>query len=347
MESNRNLSSIISKIRDEGPPGTEQEAPPAAHADKPAAHTGSEAVQVPATETDRRDTRKQLLRVFLPLALIAGLVLYVVSTNTGFRAALGLRTDTGSGNAQLHGPAGVDTAVNVAAVMVPASVDQQMVSDLLAKQLDMQARLEQLAGLLQQLSATLSRNQDEHAAALASLRREQQASIAALEASLAGLQRQQPEAVKRVSAPATGVAFKPESPAEPRAPVKRETIPQVQPKQLTPRPVKPQQEKVSEKSPQQAVLTQDKILPVKQEPAIPGEEWVVNVAASSSEQAMAALATKLKSKGVPVERQILTIDGDLMYRLRVPGFASSTEARSYARRIDSQYGLKGAWISRK
>ena len=81
--------------------------------------------------------------------------------------------------------------------------------------------------------------------------------------------------------------------------------------------------------------------------AVAGEEWVVNVASSSQEQAMLELAAKLKEQGIPVERQTLTIEGDLMYRLRVPGFDTSDEARRYARRLDKEFGIRGGWVSRK
>jgi cell division septation protein DedD len=77
------------------------------------------------------------------------------------------------------------------------------------------------------------------------------------------------------------------------------------------------------------------------------EEWVVNIASSSREQAMVELAAKFRERGIPVERQTLTIEGDLMYRLRVAGFPSSEEARNYARRLDREFGLKGGWVSRK
>jgi len=86
---------------------------------------------------------------------------------------------------------------------------------------------------------------------------------------------------------------------------------------------------------------------VKAEQAVAGEEWVVNIASSSHEQAMLDMAAKLREQGIPVERQALTIEGDLMYRLRVPGFATSAEARSYAGKLDKEFGLRGGWVSRK
>ena len=82
--------------------------------------------------------------------------------------------------------------------------------------------------------------------------------------------------------------------------------------------------------------------------------WVSAAAAATTgeratvrAQALVELAAKLRKQGIPVERQTLTIDGDLMYRLRVPGFSGSDEARSYARRLDEEFGLRGGWVSRK
>jgi hypothetical protein len=75
--------------------------------------------------------------------------------------------------------------------------------------------------------------------------------------------------------------------------------------------------------------------------------WVVNVANSEQIEAIATLMDKLHTLGIPAETQEVTINSKLRYRLRIPGFATSDEARDYAANLDGDLGLKGPWVSKR
>jgi len=88
-------------------------------------------------------------------------------------------------------------------------------------------------------------------------------------------------------------------------------------------------------------------LAVATEPAVGDGGWVVNVASSSQEKPTRDMMSKLQQQGIAVELRAVTVKGKILYRLQVPGFATSDAARRYANKLDSEYGLKGAWPSRK
>jgi hypothetical protein len=73
--------------------------------------------------------------------------------------------------------------------------------------------------------------------------------------------------------------------------------------------------------------------------------WVVNVASSEHLEPVEKLRDKLGKLGMQAEIQEVAIGGNIRYRLRIPGFSSSTEARKYAHALDGEFGLKGPWIS--
>ena len=73
--------------------------------------------------------------------------------------------------------------------------------------------------------------------------------------------------------------------------------------------------------------------------------WVVNVASSEHLEPVEKLRDKLGKLGMQAEIQEVAIGGKTRYRLRIPGFSSSTEARNYAHSLDGEFGLKGPWIS--
>jgi hypothetical protein len=75
--------------------------------------------------------------------------------------------------------------------------------------------------------------------------------------------------------------------------------------------------------------------------------WVVNVANSEHLETIEKLKKKLQKHGIRSETQAVTIGGKARYRLRIPGFSSSDEARAYAHNLDGDLGLKGPWISKR
>jgi cell division septation protein DedD len=82
------------------------------------------------------------------------------------------------------------------------------------------------------------------------------------------------------------------------------------------------------------------------QPPVSGD-WVVNVASSSREVPIKALQDRLRQQDIRTELQRTDVQGKPRYRLRVTGFASANEARRYAARLVQQADLKGAWVSRR
>jgi cell division septation protein DedD len=308
MENNRNLSSIISKIRDEGPPGN----------GSAAAAGAAEPLSAPATTAGHRTSRKLLLGLVLPLVAVVGVVLFAGSY-TGYRdngGITGITSVVGAWLKTLPGSA-EDGVVTGGIVAATGAVDEQLVRDLQVQQLDIMFRLDQLTDSVAALSETINKNWADNDTVITGLRQEQRAAIDAIEARVTALQ-------TRLAGVTGKPAGKDASPAARSA---------------------PKTTAASAKAP--AVPAKAPDAKVKAEQAVAGEEWVVNIASSSHEQAMLDMAAKLREQGIPVERQALTIEGDLMYRLRVPGFATSAEARSYAGKLDKEFGLRGGWVSRK
>jgi hypothetical protein len=75
--------------------------------------------------------------------------------------------------------------------------------------------------------------------------------------------------------------------------------------------------------------------------------WVVNVVSSKHIEPVEKLMNKLHKRGIPAEIHEVIIDGKVRYRLRIPGFSTSDEARDYAHNLDGDLGLKGPWVSRR
>ena len=73
----------------------------------------------------------------------------------------------------------------------------------------------------------------------------------------------------------------------------------------------------------------------------------MNVANSEHIEAVEKLMNKLHKHGIPAETQEVTIGGKPRYRLRIPGFSTSDEARDYAPNLDGDLGLKDPWVSKR
>ena len=75
--------------------------------------------------------------------------------------------------------------------------------------------------------------------------------------------------------------------------------------------------------------------------------WVVNVVSSEHIEAVEKLMNKLHKRGIPAETHEVIVGGKVRYRLRIPGFSSSDEARDYANHLDGDLGLKDPWVSKR
>jgi nucleotide-binding universal stress UspA family protein len=75
--------------------------------------------------------------------------------------------------------------------------------------------------------------------------------------------------------------------------------------------------------------------------------WVVNVANSGHIETLEKLKKKLHKHGIQAETQEVIIGGKVRYRMRIPGFSTSDEARDYARNLDGDLGIKGPWVSKR
>jgi hypothetical protein len=75
--------------------------------------------------------------------------------------------------------------------------------------------------------------------------------------------------------------------------------------------------------------------------------WVVNVANSLYIESLEKLMNKLQKRGIQTEIHEAIVGGKTRYRLRIPGFSTSDEAKKYARNLDSDLGLKDPWVNRR
>jgi cell division septation protein DedD len=308
VEHNRNLSSsIISKIRDEGPPGRE-----AASAVAPVSADPHAADDVTSPAAPVKAGGRTLRKLLLTLVLVAGLAV-LAGGYTGYREDGGFAAVAGKVRDWLAALPGTDADAVKAdgGAAASAAPDEALVLEMRVRQRNIEDRLDQLTETVTALNESVNRSQAVNDTVISGLRREQQAGIEALESRVTKLQQRlaamADKPVAAASPSAVRLAAQAGKPAAPAQPATRDGA----------------------------------------EQAAAGEEWVVNVAASSREQAMMDMASRLREQGIPVERQTLTIEGDLMYRLRVPGFVTSDAARSYAAQLDRDHGLRGAWISRK
>ena len=341
MESNRNLSSIISKILDEGPPGNGDRHAEASPADSAPLHAGPGAPPpAPAVPARHRSSRKLLLGLALSLVVVAGMVVFAGSY-TGPRGTGGIAGIASAVRGWVGTSIGTGRDGVLPAGSVSAGAGEQLIQDLQRQQLDILSRLGQLSDTVTALSATVDKSETVNDTIIAGLRQEHRAGIEALEARLTALQQQLARVTGTAATSEPSPAIKPvSSPVKPASPAVKSTTAKV--------PAPPAEQPATAKLPASPVEQPATAkLPAVGDLAAPGEEWVVNVAASSQEQAMRDMAAKLQGQGIPVERQTFTIEGDLMYRLRVPGFATSAEARSYAGKLDKEFGLRGGWVSRK
>jgi hypothetical protein len=76
-------------------------------------------------------------------------------------------------------------------------------------------------------------------------------------------------------------------------------------------------------------------------------DWVVNVASSTQQKSIRKLQETLARKDIVTDIQPVSTRGELRYRLRVTGFNSRDEARRQAKVLALEEGLGGAWASKR
>lgn len=72
--------------------------------------------------------------------------------------------------------------------------------------------------------------------------------------------------------------------------------------------------------------------------------WAVNLMSLNSENATQPLRTQLSNAGYATEVQEISINGRNWYRIRVVGFKTREDARTFADTIDGVYGIQKPWV---
>lgn len=78
----------------------------------------------------------------------------------------------------------------------------------------------------------------------------------------------------------------------------------------------------------------------------PAGPWVINLITLQNRDSVDRLVQKAEQLAIPVELKPITRDGNHLWQLRLPGFASKKAASEYARGVEQQLELPEAWISR-
>ena len=76
--------------------------------------------------------------------------------------------------------------------------------------------------------------------------------------------------------------------------------------------------------------------------------WVINVAYSTKQETILGLMEKMGDAGIITEQQNVRVKGKAGYSLRITGFSSIAEARDFIKnKLDGNFGLKDPWVSRR
>ena len=309
LEYNRNLSSIVGAIQDEGPPAGESKAAVTMLREVKDTAGADEAVALSPARTGRKHSaRRVLLYLLLVTLTVAAGFIFVTGSGSGYLAAFtygaeryiqGFSTqevDTVSRLARDVNPAGA-----VAPVSSPVAGERDVQPGMLeihARQAVIMTRLEELTAAMADIKAGNNQYRAGNQGRLNTMQEDLQGKIDDIAATVAGIQ--------------AGLVY-------------RETV--------------------SEQAP--AEPNDIDIVQSESDPAPASGGWVVNVANSGRLQAIEKLQKKLHKHEIQAEIQEVTIHGKVSYRLRIPGFATRDEARDYSRNLDGSLGLKGPWVSKR
>ncbi len=84
--------------------------------------------------------------------------------------------------------------------------------------------------------------------------------------------------------------------------------------------------------------------PVSAQPA--ARDWVINLATLSNPDGAKKLLAELREQGIQAEQRVTTVDGKTLYRLRVTGFADRNSAQAHAQELKKTPHLSDAWVTR-
>lgn len=339
---NRNLSSIVSSIRDDGPSLVDDpevscnEDHEAVTADVGTAVPGKRVRALPGATVMRKVVTVLLLVTLVTVAILLSAGRYPAVDERGLHLA-GIPAEiyddiaaTGVGiqehllqwreqiGAQFSG-------ISPAAVAEPyaGSADSAALQQ---RQQQIIVRLDTLARAVATLETRLESERVERVADSVTLQAEQFLQLEAVEMQLSGLQQQ--VASKRLEKqPAPAVKPPKKAAVKQTGTVPSQEIVAGKPAGITPPPDKAAEKPAGKTSPQ--------------------ANWVVNVASSSQQAAIKRLQKKLQGKNIHTELQQVKGSNGARYRLRVTGFTTGGEARRYAGELARNAGIKGAWASRR
>jgi cell division septation protein DedD len=99
-------------------------------------------------------------------------------------------------------------------------------------------------------------------------------------------------------------------------------------------------------SPQTAAAMAPNPAETEAPPAVRKGDWIVNLESHINENDADRLLESYRSNGLPVEKFSVKTGGTTWHRLRVTGFSSSEEAKSYIKTTATPKGFADAWIER-
>lgn len=88
------------------------------------------------------------------------------------------------------------------------------------------------------------------------------------------------------------------------------------------------------------------VKPTPKKPAVPKENWVVNLVAFKQDWYAKRKADEFAAKGVSAKVTKTDTKGETWYRLSVDGFSSQYEAAAYAARVKKTLNLDSVWLNK-
>ncbi|MDX2457716.1 MAG: SPOR domain-containing protein [Gammaproteobacteria bacterium] len=318
LEHNRNLSSIVGAIQDEGPPTSASKGPVTMIRDvQNAAGSVEAATFVPARTGRQRSAWRSFFYLLFAALVLAATFIFFMGSRIGYLVdlphAVGpyiakLYTQTEAVTASLAeraGPAGeVESVVPVIVAEQDGSFSNHQIHE---RQSLIMKQLEELTASIADIKTSSDQHQVDNQGELNEIQEAFQHKLDKVTAVVAGLQ-------------------------------ERSGDQEESSKQLP------------EASNDQNVAQSESGTVAPSAPSAPSAHsggWVVNVANLGHIEAIEKLKKKLHKHGIRTETQEVTIGGKTRYRVRIPGFSTSVEAREYAHNLDGDLGLKGPWVSKR
>lgn len=309
LEHNKNLSSIVGTIQDEGPPTGASESLSAGTADVDNAAGPVEVETFTPAGADRwRSPWRPFFYILFAALVLAAALIFIAGGREGNQADVAYETGSQLQKPYLppenavSEPAGSTDPAASDELVVPAIVAEQNANfsndEIHARQSLIMKQLDELTASIVDIKANNDQRRVDNQGELKTLREDLQHEIDKVAAAVAGLQRGSNAG--------------------------------------------------EESSTRKAADSSDLNVAALKSGGVPVTGgWVVNVFSSEHIEPVEKLMNSLHKREIPAEIQQVTIGGKVRYRLRIPGFSSSDEGREYARNLDSDLGLKDPWVSRR